>query len=132
MGVLTAQLTPGLNSRRPLNDEQVGDAALVTSRFQRWKECFPPRSSRRVVVKGVRSAQLVEHRQVLFEALGDAIEEEGLVEAVRSTSALAPLSEIATTIVLSSSPSEARKSSTRPMWWSVWEAKAARTSIMRA
>ena len=85
------------------------------------------------MVKGVRSAQLVEHRQVLFEALGDAIEEEGLVErAVRSTSALAPLSEIATTIVLSSSPSEARKSSTRPMWWSVWEAKAAKTSIMRA
>ena len=29
MGVLTAQLTPGLNSRRPLNDERVGDAALV-------------------------------------------------------------------------------------------------------
>jgi hypothetical protein len=35
-------------------------------------------------------------------------------------SALAPLSEMATTIVLSSSPRPAMKSSTRPMWWSVW------------
>ena len=40
-------------------------------------------------------------------------------------SALAPLSDTATTRVLSSSPIRSMKSSTLPMWWSVWVRKPA-------
>ncbi len=34
--------------------------------------------------------------------------------------------------VLSNSPVSLRKSSSRPMWWSVWDRNPANTSIMRA
>ena len=47
-------------------------------------------------------------------------------------SALAPLSEMTMTIVLSRTPCSRRKSSSRPRWWSVWLRKPANTSIIRA
>jgi hypothetical protein len=46
-------------------------------------------------------------------------------------SALAPLSEITMISVLSNSPIVFRKSSSRPMWWSVCARKPAKTSIIR-
>ena len=47
-------------------------------------------------------------------------------------SADAPLSEITMISVLSSSPICSSVSSSRPKWWSQWETKPAKTSIIRA
>ena len=54
------------------------------------------------------------------------------VVPVGPPSALAPLSEMTITIVLSRTPCSRRKSSSRPRWWSVWLRKPANTSIIRA
>ena len=53
------------------------------------------------------------------------------VVPVGPPSALAPLSEITMTMVLSSCPCSRRKSRSRPRWWSVWLRNPAKTSIMR-
>jgi hypothetical protein len=54
-----------------------------------------------------------------------------LTEPLGPPSPLAPLSETSITMVLSSSPDCSRKSSRRPISWSVWDRKPAYTSAMR-
>ena len=54
-----------------------------------------------------------------------------LTEPFGPPSPEAPLSETNTTIVFSSCPASSRKSSSRPISWSVCERKPAKTSAMR-
>ena len=54
-----------------------------------------------------------------------------LTEPLGPPSPLAPLSETSITMVFSSSPDSSRKSSRRPISWSVWDRNPAYTSAIR-
>ena len=56
---------------------------------------------------------------------------DSLIEPFGPPSPLAPLSETSTTIVFSSWPDSSRKSSSRPISWSVWLRNPAKTSAIR-
>ena len=54
-----------------------------------------------------------------------------LTDPLGPPSPLAPLSETSITMVFSSSPDSSRKSSRRPISWSVWDRNPAYTSAIR-
>ena len=79
--VLVAHLALGLDALGPVDHHRVAHAALVgvpLEHAERRRE--PERPSGRVVVVGLRSAEHVDHRQVLGEVVGPLVEELVLVD----------------------------------------------------
>ena len=94
VGVLASVLAGGLDALRPGDDQRVGRAALEVGialpELERRVE--GPRPTRRVVVVGLRAAQLVDELEVLLDRVRDAVEELVLVDrAVRSAFARRPV-----------------------------------------
>ena len=82
VGVLPPERADVLDLRRPGHDQRVGGAALevrvALPHLERRVE--RPRPPGRVVVVGLRAAELVEQLQVLLGGVGDAVEELVLVD----------------------------------------------------
>jgi hypothetical protein len=134
VGVLGADLAPGLDALGPVDDERVADAA--TERLSlpaAIRRVAGVRPAPGVVVEVLRPTQVVEGGEVLLERVGTLLKNLfSLIDPCGPPSELAPLSEISMITVFSSSPIAARKSTSRPMWWSVCSRKPANTSIIRA
>ena len=86
MAVLLADLAPRLDARRPRDDARVrGPAVELVALPHLERRVERHRPAGRVVVVGPRAAELVDHREVLLEVVGDAVGELHLVDrAVRA------------------------------------------------
>ena len=116
-----------LDARRPVHDARVGDAAPVDLALPALeRRVARPRPAARVVVEvfGPPSSSIA--RQDLLDGLRHAVEELRLVQRCRSARPRRSRRCRRSTMisVLSSSPISSRKSSSRPMWWSVCDEEA--------
>ncbi len=104
-----------------VNDEGIADTAAVGLALPAPEGGIAsPGPAPGVMVEGIGSAQFVDLFQVLFQRFGDIVEEQVLIdEPVGPPSELAPLSESTMIRVFSNSSMLFKKSSRRPIWWSV-------------
>ena len=127
MHVLVARAALGSEPCRPMDDERVRHAALVSIPFKALEgRVARPGPTPRVMVVGPRRAEIVNALEILLEALGMKLKKYcSLNDPLAPPSADAPLSLMTMTIVLSVSSSSSMKSSIRATCASVWVRKPA-------
>src|ERR1700722_3936755 len=81
MHVLMTRTAFGAEARRPVENEWISDATFVGIALESLQRCVAgPGPSPRVVVVGLRCAEVVNSFEVLLNALGNEVEEVLLVE----------------------------------------------------